>query len=240
MKARSRVVLARLPLLGGALCLDLVNTVDPRHQPPRLEYLHSYDALLDWAVYAGALTPPQAQRLADLGGRQPAKAARVHARAIRLREALYQLFAPATRAQHPKVSLAVLNTEFQHAMTAATLEPTPDGYHLDWAHGDQLDRMLWPVVRSAAELLSSPALERVGECHGQGCGWLFVDTSKAGRRRWCRMASCGNRAKSRRHSQRARKPLADSAPRNRDTSDPGVGPRLNPSSGSRLPDREAP
>jgi predicted RNA-binding Zn ribbon-like protein len=212
VKAQSRVDLAELPLLGGALCLDLVNTVDPRHQPPILEYLHSYDALLDWAVYAGALTPPQAQRLADLGGRQPAKAARVHARAIRLREALYQLFAPTTRTQHPKAPLAVLNTELQHAMTAATLEPAPGGYHLAWARGDQFDRMLWPVVRSAAELLSSPALERVGECHGQGCGWLFVDTSKAGRRRWCRMAICGNRAKARRHSQRARTSPSLTAP----------------------------
>jgi predicted RNA-binding Zn ribbon-like protein len=206
VKVKSRANLAQLPLLGGALCLDLVNTVDPRHQPPRLEYLGGYEALVDWAVFAGALTSSKAQRLVDLGGWRPAQAARVHNRAIRLREALYQLFAPATRTTYSKASLAVLNTELQHAMAAATLEPTADGYHLGWVDGDQLDRMLWPVARSAAELLSSPALARVGECHGQGCGWLFVDTSKAGRRRWCSMATCGNRAKSRRHGQRARKP----------------------------------
>ncbi len=195
--------MARLPLLGGMLCLDFVNTVDPRHRPPRLEYLGSYDALLDWAVHAGALTAPAARHLAVLAGQHPTTARRVHARAICLREALYQTLAPATRADHPQAALAILNAELQHAMTAANLQPAPAGYLLGWTATDQLDQMLWPVIRSAADLLTSPSLGRVAECDGQGCGWLFVDTSKAGRRRWCSMAICGNRAKAQRHAQRA-------------------------------------
>ena len=185
------------------LCLDFVNTVDPRHRPPKLEYLESYDALVDWAVHAGALTAPAARALAVLASQHPTTAKRVHARAIALREALYQILAPAIRANHPQAPLAVLNAELQHSMTAAILEPDPDGYRLGWSATDQLDQMLWPVVRSAADLLTSPSLDRVGECDGKGCGWLFVDTSKAGRRRWCSMAICGNRAKSSRHSERA-------------------------------------
>jgi predicted RNA-binding Zn ribbon-like protein len=202
VKAQSRVEIAQLPLLGGVLCLDFVNTIDPRHRPPKLEYLASYDALLDWAVHAGALTAPAARGLSVLAGQHPTRAKRVHTRAISLREALYQTLAPATRADHPQAPLAILNTEFQHSMTTAILEPTPGGYRLGWAPTDQLDQMLWPVARSAADLLTSPSLGRVAECDGQGCGWLFVDTSKAGRRRWCSMAICGNRAKSQRHAQR--------------------------------------
>jgi predicted RNA-binding Zn ribbon-like protein len=193
---------ARLPLLGGVLCLDFVNTIDPRHRPPRLEYLGSYDALLDWAVHAGALTAPAARHLAVLASQHPTAAKRVHARAISLREALYQILAPATRASHPQAPLAILNAELRHSMTAAILEPASGGYRLGWPATDQLDQMLWPVVRSAADLLTSPSLGRVAECDGQGCGWLFADTSKAGRRRWCSMAICGNRAKSQRHAQR--------------------------------------
>jgi len=46
----------------------------------------------------------------------------------------------------------------------------------------------------------------VGQCADeQGCGWLFVDTSKNRRRRWCDINDCGNRAKQRRYQQRARK-----------------------------------
>ena len=202
MKAQSRVEIARLPLLGGLLCLDFVNTIDPRHRPPKLEYLENYHALLDWAVHAGALTAPAARDLALLAGQHPTKARRVHARAICLREALYQILAPATCANHPQAPLAILNAELQHSMTAAILEPAPGGYRLGWPPTGQLDQMLWPVVRSAADLLTSPSLGRVAECDGQGCGWLFVDTSKAGRRRWCSMAICGNRAKAQRHAQR--------------------------------------
>ena len=53
------------------------------------------------------------------------------------------------------------------------------------------------VARAAEELLVGP-LQRVRRCGGEGCGWLFRDTSRAGRRRWCSMSTCGNTAKVRR------------------------------------------
>lgn len=67
-----------------------------------------------------------------------------------------------------------------------------------------LDRPLWPVARSLAELLTSDELPRVRECAADNCAWLFIDTSKNRSRRWCDMAVCGNRAKARRHYARAR------------------------------------
>ena len=71
--------------------------------------------------------------------------------------------------------------------------------------GDEisLDKMIWAVARSAADLLTSADLKRVGVCAGEGCGWLFFDTSKNNSRRWCAMEDCGNRAKARRHYQRS-------------------------------------
>jgi predicted RNA-binding Zn ribbon-like protein len=64
---------------------------------------------------------------------------------------------------------------------------------------------MWPVVHSAAELLTSPHLDRVRQCaDDRGCGFLFFDTSRNGSRRWCSMESCGNRAKARRHYQRTK------------------------------------
>jgi predicted RNA-binding Zn ribbon-like protein len=43
-------------------------------------------------------------------------------------------------------------------------------------------------------------------CAGEGCGWLFLDTSRNGRRIWCESGDCGNRERVRRHL--ARKKLA--------------------------------
>ena len=63
--------------------------------------------------------------------------------------------------------------------------------------------MLWPIVTSAVELLTSPEARRVKVCPGLGdCGWLFLDTSKSGRRRWCSMEGCGSRSKMRRYYAR--------------------------------------
>ena len=68
------------------------------------------------------------------------------------------------------------------------------------------DRILWPVARSAGELLISDKLDRVRQCaDDRGCGYLFVDTSRNRSRRWCSMESCGNRAKAHRHYQRQQK-----------------------------------
>ncbi|MCL4370559.1 MAG: CGNR zinc finger domain-containing protein [Chloroflexi bacterium] len=64
--------------------------------------------------------------------------------------------------------------------------------------------MLWPVARSAGELLTSSELGRVRKCAGYPCGRLFLDTSRNQSRRWCDMKSCGNLAKARRHYARIR------------------------------------
>ncbi|MCB0153982.1 MAG: CGNR zinc finger domain-containing protein, partial [Anaerolineae bacterium] len=55
---------------------------------------------------------------------------------------------------------------------------------------------------SAAELLTSDRLNRVGQCAGESCGWLFLDTTRNHSRRWCEMEHCGNRAKAKRHYRR--------------------------------------
>jgi len=65
-----------------------------------------------------------------------------------------------------------------------------------------LDDIIWPVVRSAADLLTSDTLPMLRICAADDCQWLFMDTSKNQTRRWCNMKSCGNRAKARRHIER--------------------------------------
>jgi predicted RNA-binding Zn ribbon-like protein len=75
----------------------------------------------------------------------------------------------------------------------------------DWEdEGGSADLMLWPIARSAADVLTSPReLARVRQCPGAGCGWVFLDETKNRSRRWCDMDVCGNRAKARRHYARA-------------------------------------
>jgi predicted RNA-binding Zn ribbon-like protein len=127
-------------------------------------------------------------------------------RAHTLREAIYRLLA-ASAHEHDAdpADLGVINAELPVSLAHARLAPTPDSYTLLWpADPDALDRMLWPVAYSAADLLTQPdLLARVGECaDDRGCGYLFLDMTKNRSRRWCDMKDCGNRAKARRHYEK--------------------------------------
>ena len=65
--------------------------------------------------------------------------------------------------------------------------------------------ILGPITLSALTLLMNKDLLRTKRCAGQECGWLFLDTTKNNRRRWCEMRVCGNRAKVRAARERQRR-----------------------------------
>jgi predicted RNA-binding Zn ribbon-like protein len=184
----------------GVPCLDFVNTVDPRHADERDDCLGSYTHLLRWSAQAGLLTAGECSGLERRSQQEPGLADAVHRRALELREALYRLFA----AEHPaQADITRLSNEAHRAWTEAKLVLADDVWSWRWDASAELDRVLWPIAWSAAELLTSGRRSRIRECEGHnGCGWLFLDTSKNGRRRWCDMRVCGNRAKARRHRQR--------------------------------------
>ncbi len=69
--------------------------------------------------------------------------------------------------------------------------------------------LLAPVAAAAAELLAHGDRSRLRRCSADGCGRWFYDVSRNGRRRWCSMARCGNRAKVAAHYRRHRGALAD-------------------------------
>jgi len=201
---QSRVTGRPLPLLGGAFCLDFVNTIDPRFGPLREEFLPTFDGLVEWARYAGIANDAQAAALAVRGHRHPSAATTIHRRAIRLREALFELLRPPHHGREVGASLKVVNAEMHLAFAQLELHPAEANYSLELRAEMEPDHLIWEVTRSAVELLTTSDLQLVRECDGPDCGWLFLDTSKTHRRRWCSMEICGNRAKARRHRQRAR------------------------------------
>jgi predicted RNA-binding Zn ribbon-like protein len=199
---RSEVTDKPLPLLGGALCLDFVNTIDPRLRPPQEDFLATFEHLARWGRYVGVLSAAGERELLTAGAREARFAAGVHQRALALRDALYQIFCRPRR-RSPQ-ALDILNGELAGAAAIRVLVRSGDRYQFSWAPDAVEDRLLGAVANSASDLLTSAALDRVRECAGDGCGWLFLDTSKARRRRWCSMAVCGNRAKAQRHRRRGR------------------------------------
>lgn len=186
------------------LCVRFVNTVDWRDDAARrTDSLNSYPDLLRWARDAGIVSPATAHRLAQEANQHPAAAQAAFAHATTLREALAGVLAAAARHRQPsEENLQRFNTALAESGRHLRLHLAQGHFHLNWDTDTRFDRVLWPVVRSAADLLTSGDLERLRVCEGDGCGWLFMDTTRNRSRRWCNMASCGNRAKVKRFYER--------------------------------------
>lgn len=189
---------------GNWLCLDITHTLDERSSGRPVELLHDYCDLVAWGIFQHLLTEDEAQRLLRIAEKKPDEARRTLERAIEAREAMYRLFYAISEEEDPDThDLALLNELLAEAMSRACLVQKEGGYVWDWQAGENdLYVLLWQVVRSAADLLTSEKLHDVRACAADDCRWLFLDTSKNHSRRWCNMETCGNQAKARRHYSR--------------------------------------
>ncbi len=188
---------------SGALCLDFANTISDR---PRCtsDKLRSYDRLVEWGVQSGTLASGEADRLLRAARHRPDRAVRAMRNGIALREAVYRIFSSRAAGADPaEDDLARLNRALQQAMRHLRVGSEDSGFHWRWSNDrDLLERVVWPITRSAGDLLVSDDLKWVRECASETCSWLFLDTSRTRRRKWCDMSSCGNREKARRHYRR--------------------------------------
>ncbi len=193
-------------LIGGALCLDFANTINGHGRSHPHEYLSSYYDLVVWSRKAGLLTRVEAQQLFQTASRRPSEAGAAFRRAITLRETIFRVFVTVAAGGSPEpADILALDEARLEAINHTKINRSLTAFVVDWADKTALDRILWPIALSAAELLTSPNLTRVRECAGDICDWLFVDTSRNHLRRWCSMAECGNRAKAQRFLVRKRK-----------------------------------
>ena len=198
---------SQLKLESGWLCLDFANTVEWHTSDHPIERLTNYADLVAWTRSIELLPDRTAQQLLRAANQHPSEAAGVLARAVTLREAIYHIFSEVAHSHQPPADdLAMLNEELSRSLAKSQLEWNDTAFDWHWSGGDAgLDQMLWWILRSTAELLTSEQLNRVGVCaDDRGCGWLFYDTSRNRTRQWCSMRGCGNRAKARRHYEKVK------------------------------------
>ncbi|HKA68280.1 MAG TPA: ABATE domain-containing protein, partial [Actinomycetes bacterium] len=187
--------------LGGRLCLAFVNSVLWRRSGAGRDLLTDYAAFVRYLVGSGGLDPATADALLETSLPRPAESQAGFGRAIELREVLYRLFSAAASDEQPATAdLDRLNTALTGGLGSLEVRSVPTGFALDWAPAQhELDWPLWEIAVSAAALLGSDDLAGLKQCPGPSCGWLFIDESRAGNRRWCSSQLCGNRDRVRRH-----------------------------------------
>jgi predicted RNA-binding Zn ribbon-like protein len=168
--------------IAGDICLDFLNTVGDTGKTRTDNRLPDLQSLCEWAQYSGIVDSGESL--------QPSRAE--FAKAISLRERLHGLFAGIARGESSDAAWEAVRTSVADAVAGSLL-----------AIGEQpLLRIEGPqfsqrIALAALSLIHSGQLHRLREC--ARCSWLFLDQSKAQRRRWCRTEVCGNRARVERH-----------------------------------------
>jgi len=196
--------------VGGDLALDFVNTVTAR-DTNAIDWIDSYDALLRWAASTGAFTKKDLASLAALARADAKRAVAALRRARALRDAFCSVFYSLIAGRAPSaMPLSLIEEASLAAANASNLGFGGGRVAVHWSVAKSgLDLIAHVVTTRALALLESLPDSRLRLCAGVECGWIFIDTSKNGKRRWCDMATCGNAEKARRfaavHSKSAGK-----------------------------------
>jgi len=187
------------------LCIDFANTRYWRGSEP-VETVHDFSEMVRWCdtnVMLGREAAEPALQWSEKHGRE---AAAIFDDAIALRETIYRICFALADGKTPEArDVAAINASLDRAPERRVLA------HHEKTFGWRIDRdalnaagLLAPVLWSAGDLIVSPEGGRLRHCLNDQCGWLFMDDSKNGSRRWCSMRSCGNRAKAQRHYLRSK------------------------------------
>lgn len=202
--------------VGGHISLDFVNTASGWSSNPTKkgerdycdialgDKLDDYADLVAWSKHIGLLTEKEAKNFLRIADEQPKAAEAIFKRGLKLREAIYRLFKSVIEKWKPNaVDVETLDEELSIAATHEKLIYSQDGFSWIFQNrSESFDCMLWSLAQSAAEVLTVEDSSRLRQCVSNGCGWMFLDTSRNRSRQWCDMKDCGNVAKVRRFRQK--------------------------------------
>jgi predicted RNA-binding Zn ribbon-like protein len=193
------------------LSLDFSNTVDWRNGEKRDDSLKTFRSLVEWSVKKGVIGSDEAPSILR-GAKDEHIEDSALRKAIQLRETVYRIFSSVAHDHHPDdKDVGTLNKFLSDYPVSSAIVRT--GHEYGWAmvpgRGPE-GRLLWPIAKSAADLLTSDQLGRVTECANEeeGCGWVFLDKTRSGTKKWCSSTGCGNRAKVRAWYERHEKARA--------------------------------
>jgi predicted RNA-binding Zn ribbon-like protein len=180
---------------------EFLNTIELENGA-LVERLTSLDTALTWLVDAGVAS--DATAITALA-RSAAARGVLLARLITTRTALRDVaHAVAHEEPPPRTSIDEVNRALA-SRERIELVAADDGVRLGHSHvGDAVDDLLARIAEPIVREIGNGHDERIRICANDTCRWLFYDESRAGRRRWCDMATCGNRAKAQRHRARQR------------------------------------
>jgi predicted RNA-binding Zn ribbon-like protein len=195
---------ATFTFVGERLWLDFVNSeLSSRHG----DALYDFESLVQWLEAASLLDSERAGGIRRRAIQQPAGATASLIDARRVRASLRTLAERGVASERVRMeALSEINRVLGRSAGTRRVDLKSDGtFARSFVPvGDAFAGLVIPVVESAADALIAGELARVRRCADGRCARVFFDTTKNGRRRWCDMSTCGNRAKAARHREKVR------------------------------------
>ena len=193
---------------GGTLALDLLNTWRFNADQP-LDLLQSPEDLVIWLAAAGL---PDGAYCAELSSSPPNRRILLDEALWLRRDILLIVQSLVAGELPPPYTVDALNrilTESGTSFRLDSLTIPPEGDQEERMEGQLILNVhehissvlgvLQPIALSTARIVTEANPTRIRQCASSNCMYWFLDTSKSGRRRWCSMSRCGNRAKVAKH-----------------------------------------
>ena len=187
------------PDSGGILALAAVNSVWWRRSDEPIDKMTGYDRLVE--IVTAAHPALDHVELLTQAARRPTAAAEALARTWALRENVFVVLSDVVEGVEP--DLDTLNDALAEAATHIRLAADGSGaLRTTWDDPNDLHRPRWQIATSAVALLTGEWRDRLKQCPGEKCGWVFLDLTRNRSKRWCDPAECGNRERVRAHYRR--------------------------------------
>ncbi len=195
--------IATLQLDGGCPVFDFTNTISNRNDPDYFDYLTKYDDFVEWINKIKLLPKGKMDAIAAFSKSHTRKSADTLRQIIEVREVVFKLFSSLAQQQKAdRETVDAFNGFFSEALSNMRVEVGRKEVATSFFVSEKtiLKEPLYILVKNAFDILSTQSFDRIKEC--PTCRWLFLDTTKNGKRRWCNMQVCGSNDKARRYYQR--------------------------------------
>jgi predicted RNA-binding Zn ribbon-like protein len=189
---------------AGALCLAFINSTESHDGSSRDDLQPGYANVLSWARAIDIVGDADTRKLLGAARKNPREASAIRRRILESRGFLLRIVRALMASEQPDASdLARFEHELRETYAHAHLAVEADTGVMAWQWPEDvhLEQLLWPIMRSAEELLFSDRTNRIQECASDDCEKIFLDTSRNRSRRYCSTGGCGNRERVRKHRQ---------------------------------------
>ncbi len=188
-----------LPLDGGCLCFNFINTKGTWKKEQSKDFLTNYLDILPWMERQNVVEEKYIEQLEDLANSNYSSTPIVFNKILDFRELVYLLFSQIASTRQISQTLIQRFNQFLKRY-GANLELLSNNGQLIFyprLYAKNLEEPLWLLIHFTKKIIENEPFKKIKEC--PECGWIFLDRTKNNRQKFCNPTICGARVKMRKY-----------------------------------------